>query len=166
MYSRSGFRSGGTSAKTTLLETTLLSPSDKRAQTQARQRAQKGAKKRNNCKQPGLKQPGLGTLKVSCSGFFPGRKVSREEGFLEGVLRLRTPRLSPEMARPGLSTKNIAKILPKYPKCPFWLFFRYFGGIFLRFQNLGPGGIFSAFFMEILGRAISGLCNRSGHSQF
>ena len=28
MYPRSGFRSGGTSAKTTLLETTLLSPSE------------------------------------------------------------------------------------------------------------------------------------------
>ena len=26
---------------------------------------------------------------------------------------------------------------PKYQKCPFWIFFRYFRGIFLGFQNFG-----------------------------
>ena len=29
-------------------------------------------------------------------------------------------------------------------------------------QNFGPGGIFSVFFVEIPGRAISGLCSKSG----
>ena len=32
-------------------------------------------------------------------------------------------------------------------------------------QNFGPGGIFSVFFVEIPGLAISGLCSRSGRSQ-
>ena len=32
-------------------------------------------------------------------------------------------------------------------------------------QNFGLGGIFSVFFVEIPGRAISGLCSRSGRSQ-
>ena len=78
---------------------------------------------------------------------------------------------SPEMARPGISTKNTEKIppgpkfrtpkiypqnTPKIPKKPseyqknaFGVFLRYFGGIFLGFQNLGPGGIFPVFFREI-----------------
>ena len=33
------------------------------------------------------------------------------------------------------------------------------------FQNFGPGGSFSVFFVEISGRAISGLRSRSGRSQ-
>ena len=33
-------------------------------------------------------------------------------------------------------------------------------------QNFGPGAFFSLFFMELPGRAIPGLCSRSGRSQF
>ena len=82
------------------------------------------------------------------------------------------------MARPGISTKNTEKIPPgpefwtpgKYPekipkkmqKRPFLVFFRYFFGVFFRFQNFRPGAIFSVFFVEIPHRAISGLCSRSG----
>ena len=94
---------------------------------------------------------------------------------------------SPEMAQPGLSTKNTEKlppparnsglpeftpknpkntekIPPKYQNDHFWYFFGIFGGIFLGFQNFGQGGIFSVFFVESPGWAISGLCSSSGHS--
>ena len=60
--------------------------------------------------------------------------------------------------------ENTEKIPRKYRKCVFLVFFRYFGGIFLGFQNFGPGGIFLVFFVEIAGRAILGLCSRSGRS--
>ena len=92
------------------------------------------------------------------------------------------------MARPGSSTKNTEKRPPRAEilepqentpkilentKNTHFLYFRdifsvlsgYFGGIFLGFQNFGPGGLFSAFFVEIPGRVISGLCSRSGRSQ-
>ena len=77
---------------------------------------------------------------------------------------------SPEMARPGISTKNTEKLplgpkfwtpgsypentpkIPKtypqkYPKCAFLVFFRYSLGILLGFQNFGPGGIFFRCFL-------------------
>ena len=47
--------------------------------------------------------------------------------------------------------ENTEKIPPKYQKMCILVFFRYFGGIFLGFQNLGPGVIFSVFFVEIPG---------------
>ena len=85
------------------------------------------------------------------------------------------------MARPGISTKNTEKIplgpkfwnfkkIPqKYQKntknAHFWYFgafFRYFRGILgVNSGSFGPRGIFSVFFMEIPGRAISELCSRS-----
>ena len=94
------------------------------------------------------------------------------------------------MARPGISTKNTEKntprpeildshnlppkypentpkILPKYQKCPFWEYvFRVFWGCSLGVPEFRPGGgIFSVLLVEIPGRAISGLCSRSGRSQ-
>ena len=69
---------------------------------------------------------------------------------------------------PGIYPQNTPKIPKKYPKIQkmsVLVFFRYFRGIFFGFQNFGPGGIFSVFFVEIPGRAISGLCSRSGRSQ-
>ena len=68
------------------------------------------------------------------------------------------------------------KLPPKYPentkKYPqntknarFGYFFRYFGVFSWDSRISAPGGIFSAFFVEIPGRAISGLCSRSGRSQ-
>ena len=69
-----------------------------------------------------------------------------------------------------LDSQNIPPKIPrkyrkKYPektqKCVFWVFFWYFGGVFLGFQNFGPGGIFSVFFVEIPGRATLGLSGRS-----
>ena len=61
----------------------------------------------------------------------------------------------------------------KIPKWAFLVFRGYFFGIFGVFwgyfagvQSFGPRGIFSVFSMEIPGRAISGLCSRSGRSQF
>ena len=57
------------------------------------------------------------------------------------------------------------KMPPKPKKSPVWVFWGVFGGQLGGFQNFGPGGIFPAFFVEILGWAIPGLCSRSGHSQ-
>ena len=69
------------------------------------------------------------------------------------------PEFTPKIPR------KYQKIPPEYQKCAFLvLFFRYFLGIFLGFQNFGPRGIFLVFFMEIPERAISGLCSRSGRS--
>ena len=91
------------------------------------------------------------------------------------------------MARPGISMKNTEKIplgqefwspkkIPqKYRKntknAYFWhfvgifsVFSGYFGGKFWS-PEFRAGGIFSVFFVEIPGRAISGLCSRSGRSQ-
>ena len=81
--------------------------------------------------------------------------------------KFRTPRIYPQNTPkiPKKYRKNTEKIPPKYQKCPFGVFSRYFRGIFLGFQNFGAGGIFSIFFVEIPGRAISGLCSRSGRSQ-
>ena len=67
---------------------------------------------------------------------------------------------------PPKCPENTEKIPPKYQKCTFLVFSRYFWGIFLGFQNFGPRGIFLVFFVEIPGRAISGLCSRSGRSQY
>ena len=89
--------------------------------------------------------------------------------FPQKIPKKNTPR--PEI----LDSQNLP---PKYPenteKIPqntknarFWYFFgifSVFGGIFLGFQNFCPRGIFSVFFVEIPGRAISGLCSRSGRS--
>ena len=68
--------------------------------------------------------------------------------------------------------ENTPKIPKKYQNAHFLIFLGYFFGIFgvfwgeiLGVQNFGPGGIFSVFFVEIPGRAISGLCSRSGRSQ-
>ena len=90
------------------------------------------------------------------------------------------PRLlqSAEIPRPGISTKNTEKIAhrPKFwnpKKTPkkyrkntrnghfwyFWGIFSVFSGYFQGVQNFRPGGIFSAFFVEIPGRAISRLCS-------
>ena len=71
-----------------------------------------------------------------------------------------------------LDSQNLAPKYPentkKYPrntkKCAFWLFFGIFG-VFLGAPEFRPGGLFSVFFVEIPGRAISGLCSRSGRSQ-
>ena len=80
--------------------------------------------------------------------------------------RKNTPR--PEILDSRIYPKNTPKIPKKYRKNTkiriFSVFFRYFRGIFLGFQNFGPGGIFLVFFVEIPARAISGLCSRSGRS--
>ena len=68
------------------------------------------------------------------------------------------------------------KIPQKYRKNTKSGHFWYFGGIFSAFSGYfggkcwesrisGWGGIFSVFFVEIQGGAISGLCSRSGRSQ-
>ena len=67
----------------------------------------------------------------------------------------------PKFWTPGIYPQNTPKIpknTPKIPKMPVWGIFSVFSGYlnFLGFQNLGPGGIFSAFFVEVPGRAISG----------
>ena len=87
-YPRSGFRSGGTFECTLVLvfhgvpkhgrskrsHSQKHANERKRAQTQIRKRAQKGAKgckralPRRNCKQPGLKQSGLGTPHLRSGG--------------------------------------------------------------------------------------------------
>ena len=74
------------------------------------------------------------------------------------------PEILDSQSLPPKYPKNTEKIPRKYPKYVFLVFSRYFGGIFLGFQNFGPNGIFSAFFVEIPGRAILGLCSRSGRS--
>ena len=70
---------------------------------------------------------------------------------------------------PRKHPQNTEKIPRKYAFSVFsgYFFgiFRVFWGYFLGFQNFGPGDIFSVFFVEIPGRAISGLCSRSGRSQ-
>ena len=73
------------------------------------------------------------------------------------------------MARPGISTKNTEKIppspeildsqnlppkypentqkiLPKYQKCPFWVFFFGILGVFLGVPEFRPGGYFFGIF--------------------
>ena len=47
----------------------------------------------------------------------------------------------------------------------FWVFRGSLGGRFWESSVSGRGGIFSVFFVEIPGRAISGVCSRSGLSQ-
>ena len=94
------------------------------------------------------------------------------------------------MAGPGTTTKNTEKLPPppeildpeKHPqnspkipknylrntkKCPFWVLFRHLrGNFFSGFQNSGLEGIFSVFFLQISGRAISDLFGGSrGGSQ-
>ena len=92
------------------------------------------------------------------------------------------------MARTGISTKNTEKIPPgpnsgtprKYPQNTpkmtklrifgilggiFWVFSGYFGGKFWESRISGRVFFFSVFFVEIPGRATSGLCSRSGRSQ-
>ena len=50
---------------------------------------------------------------------------------------------------PSKYPENTEKIPPKYQKCPLWVSFRYFGGIFLGFQYFRAGGIsFRYFFLE------------------
>ena len=65
------------------------------------------------------------------------------------------PEFSPKIPR------KYQKIPKKYPKVRILVFFRYFWGIFLGFQNFGPGGIFRG----NSGAGHSGLCSRSGRSQ-
>ena len=60
--------------------------------------------------------------------------------------------------------ENTEKIPPKYQKCVFWGYFSVFWGYFPGVPEFQPGAIFSVFFVEIPGRAISGLCSRSGRS--
>ena len=75
----------------------------------------------------------------------------------------------PKILEPPKNTPEIPKKIPKMGILGILgVFFRYFRGILgeiLGVQNFGPGGIFSVFFVEIPGRAISGLCSRSGRSQ-
>ena len=68
------------------------------------------------------------------------------------------PEFTPKIAR------KYRKNDPKIEKMGILVFWGYFFGIFLVFQNFGPRGIFLVFFVEIPGRAISGLCSRSGRS--
>ena len=81
-----------------------------------------------------------------------------------------------EKLPPGQKCWNPKKIPPKYrKKHPEWallVFWGCFFGIFSAFwwsilgvQNFGPGGTFSALFVEIPGRPIWGLCGRSGRPQ-
>ena len=112
--------------------------------------------------------------------------------FFLGFLRihLRTPRPATEPRNgptrnfhekcrknsPQAEILDPKKIPRKYRKNTQNGHFWYFGGIFSVFSGYfegkfresrisGRGGIFSVFFVEIPGRAISGLCSRSGCSQ-
>ena len=61
--------------------------------------------------------------------------------------------------------KKYRRNTPKIPKMTVFGIFSVFWGIFWGVQNFGLGAIFSVFFVEIPGRATSGLCSRRGHSQ-
>ena len=107
-------------------------------------------------------------------------------GFLGGevpILFLRTPRPATEprngptrnfhekyrknTPRPEiLDSQNFAQNTLKIPKNAHFGIFSVFLGYFLGVPEFRPGGYFSVFFVEIPGRAISGLCSKSGHSQF
>ena len=100
-------------------------------------------------------------------------------------LQLRTPRPATEPRNgptrnfhekyrkkyPLARNSGLPEFTPKIPKkhpqntknAHFWYFFGILG-YFLGVPDFRPGGFFSAFFVEIPGRAISGLCSRSGRS--
>ena len=73
---------------------------------------------------------------------------------------------------PGRNSGNPRKCSENTPKIPKMGIFGILGVFFGDFwgilgvnsgsQNFGPGGIFWVFSMEVPGRAISGLCSRSG----
>ena len=84
----------------------------------------------------------------------------------------RAPRWPNPKKYPQARNSGTPKIPKKYPKQAFLVFwgvlfciFGVFFGEILGVQNFGPEGIFSVCFVEISGRAISGLCSRSGRSQ-
>ena len=74
------------------------------------------------------------------------------------------------MARPGPNAWNPEKYpqkTRKYPQqwtCLVFGYFSVFWGYVLGAQNFGQEGIFSVFFVEIPGQAISGLCSRPGRT--
>ena len=81
----------------------------------------------------------------------------------------RIKRFSDEILEPQENTpQNTGKIPKMRILGILGVFLRYFRGI-LGVNSGSPefraGGIFSVFFVDILGRAIAGLCSRSGRSQ-
>ena len=85
------------------------------------------------------------------------------------------PRKIPKKIPPGPKFWNSKKIPQKYRKNTKNAHFGYFGGIFPAFSGYfggkfwesrisGRGVFFRIFFVEIPGRATSGLCSRSGRS--
>ena len=74
----------------------------------------------------------------------------------------------PKFWTPRIYPQNTPKIPKKYPENTenaYFGIFSVFLGYFLGVPEFRPaGGIFSVFFVEIPGRAISGLCSRSGRS--
>ena len=71
----------------------------------------------------------------------------------------------PEILDSRIMPRKYRKNTPKIPKIIVLVFFRYFWGISWGSKKNGLGPIFSVFFVESPGRAISGLCSRQGHSQ-
>ena len=74
------------------------------------------------------------------------------------------PEIPDSQNLPPKYPENTEKIPPKYQKCAFLVFFRYFWGISWGSRISARGVFFWYFFVEIPARAISGLCSRSGHS--
>ena len=135
-----------------------------------------------------VSQGAEGTItRVSCNPAFAQKKRPSLEVFFENTPTCyRAPRWpDPEFPRkirkkyvPWAEILDSQKILsentPKIPKrcsqntknAQVWVFFRCFQGIFSQgFRISAQRVCLSAFFVEIPGRGISGLCSRSGRSQ-